>query len=57
MQIDLKSSFPRLPETVVQLRAAGLIGTAVICWLVIRFSWLADRRQNRRLGSEMYVMF
>lgn len=39
-----------------QLRASFYI-TAVVCWLMLKFSWLAEKRKDRTLGSEMYVMF
>jgi len=39
-----------------QLRASFFI-TALVCWLVLAFSWLVEKRSERNLGSEMYVMF
>ena len=39
-----------------QLRASFYI-TAIVCWLVLKFSWLAEKRKDKNLGTEMYVMF
>jgi hypothetical protein len=53
----LRWVLPYLPAVVAQLVRASLFATAGICWVVVTCSWLAERRRDRQLGAEMYVMF
>lgn len=57
MHIGYLPGLRSLPLVVKHQLRASLFVTALVCWLVVKFSWLAERRPDRNLGTEMYVMF
>lgn len=57
MHIGSLPGLRSLPVVVKHQLRASLFVTALVCWLVVKFSWLAERRRDRNLGTEMYVMF
>jgi hypothetical protein len=57
MHIGSLPGLRSLPLVVKHQLRASLFVTALVCWLVLKFSWLAERRPEQKIGTEMYVMF
>lgn len=57
MTIGTLPFFRSLPILVKHLLRARLYPSAFICWILFIFSGLVERKRERSLGADMYVMF